>query len=127
MEYRPGCSGKELYSPPFDVVTSRFTLVVRLRISTTAPATGDFCGSVMSPTMDPSSNCAHAQLASSRLQSTARNIQKDLPTDLYELYHRWPALMGLPSRKSISISFSLVGMRATTFLVLLSITAPPSG
>ena len=41
--------------------------------------------------------------------------------------YRWPALTGLPSRKLISISFSLVGMRATTFFVAVSITDPPSG
>ena len=54
--YRPGCSGNELYSPLAEVRTSRFTFVVRLRISTLAPATGAFAGSVTTPTMEPTSN-----------------------------------------------------------------------
>ncbi|MDQ6705077.1 MAG: hypothetical protein M3Z85_03810, partial [Acidobacteriota bacterium] len=46
----------------FDVVvTSLFTFVVALRISTVAPDTGAFCGSVTNPEIEPSSNCAHAE------------------------------------------------------------------
>src|SRR5687767_13741153 len=41
--------------------------------------------------------------------------------------YRCPALTGFPLRKSISMTFSLVGIRATTFFVAVSITAPPSG
>lgn len=46
---------------------------------------------------------------------------------LASLDYRWPTRTAFPRSKSTSMSFSLVGIRATTCLVRVSITAPPSG
>ena len=44
-----------------------------------------------------------------------------------QLLYRCPTRTAFPLSKSTSMSFSLVGIRATTCLVRVSITAPPSG
>ena len=62
-------------------MTSRLTLVERLRISTVAPDTATLAGSVTTPTIEPSSNCGHMG-AESKMHSDTTKATRFIITSI---------------------------------------------
>src|SRR5579885_451671 len=71
MVYRSGGKETKLYSPSLVVVARRTTLVVSLRISTTASGAGACDESLTNPTTEPNWNCAQTTLHANNMQTIA--------------------------------------------------------